>query len=291
MGGRMSALGSVSEANCLARREAASCGSSFFRTCTVSGVWVRCRQAYVQEQLLQVIGAASGSSNSTRQQQQPAGSLLQAARSLLAAWATSLQEHQPPQSSGAAAAAAAPGPSGGLDRRKSWVTPVLYQSDLPCAVLHQKQLLLECTPEQLASLCLEAATSPVAAFEKQQPGGEANSSAVPVAVLCQLLDCTNDLCAAAVEVVSAAMRHTCMQQQQQQTGPGSSNATAADTCWLARLWVGADTGMAPHCQADTFDAAGKQTGVPDLAAAKQLLAAATGLDQHLKQHTPQVALL
>lgn len=238
-----------------------------------------------------VAAASSGSSsNSTRQQQQPAGSLLQAARSLLAAWATSLQEHQQPQSSGAAAAAAAPGPSGGLDRRKSWVTPVLYQSDLPCAVLHQKQLLLECTPEQLASLCLEAATAPVAAFEKQQPGGEANSSAAPVAVLCQLVDCTNDLCAAAVEVVSAAMRHTRMQQQQQ-TGPGSSSATAADTCWLARLWLGADTGMPPHCQADTFDAAGKQTGILDLAAAKQLLAAATGLDQHLKQHTPQSALL
>lgn len=238
-----------------------------------------------------MVGATSGSSNSTRQQQQqPAGSLLQSARSLLAAWATSLQEHQQPHSSGAAAAAAARRPCAALDRRISWVSPVLYQRDLPCAVLHQKQLLLECTPEQLASLCLEAATAPVAAFEQQQPGGQANSSAVPVAALCQLLDCTNDICAAAVEVVSAAMRRTRRQQQQQQTGPDSRNPTAADTCWLARLWLGVDSGMAPHCQADTVDAAGKQTAVPDLAAAKQLLAAATGLDQHLKQHTSQGAL-
>jgi hypothetical protein len=80
-------------------------------------------------------------------------------------------------------------------------------------------------------------------------------------------------------------------QQQQQAGPGSSNPAAAAMSWLAKLWLDAGSGMAAHGQAVAADAAGKQSGVPDLAAAKQLLAAATGVDQHLKQHTTQGALL
>lgn len=148
-------------------------------------------------------------------------------------------------------------------------SPALLTRDLPCAVLQQKQLLVNCRPQELVRVCLRGmGVSKAADVEStcQDPptsscasGGDSREQQARSAAG-QLLDCSNNLCAAALEVVNLSMRH---RLQQQHDGVAVS--------WLAREWLQADGGAA------TSDLA-----VPDLAAAKQLLAAATGVDQQLK---------
>jgi hypothetical protein len=118
---------------------------------------------------------------------------------------------------------------------------------------------------------------------------------VPAAALARFLDCSNDLCAAAVEMVDLSVRQRLQQQgqrQQQQHGQEHSRACGTPSVsWRAEQWLqpGAAAGSAAAATAGTAGstACGSERphaqGVPDLAMAKQLLAAATGVDQLLKQ--------
>jgi hypothetical protein len=158
----------------------------------------------------------------------------------------------------------------------------MLQRDFPCAVLQQKQLLLNCTPEELVCLCMTAAANTFHGHSQQQQqqlGGfglnetSTFSKAVPMAALCQLLDCSNGVCAAALEVVNLTVRHKLQQQQQK----GASAHDGSGMSWLARQWL---TNNGPDSSAGYVSEA---VMVPDLALAKRLLLAATGVDQQLKQ--------
>jgi hypothetical protein len=140
-------------------------------------------------------------------------------------------------------------------------------SDLACAVLQQPQLLLGCSPQQLVQLCV-ASTQPVPSAS--------SSSLYPdePSAVSQLLDCSNGVCAASLEVVNLSMRHRFQQQQQQVAALGVAQGhelhELQGLSWLASRWL--------------QDLADKQTvGVPHLEVAKKLLAAATSVDQQLKQ--------
>jgi hypothetical protein len=236
-----------------------------------------CSQLGLVCQLLSAISTAGGSSSIS---QQPHVKAHDAASALLAAWRTSLQQQQQHPGNSAAAAGASV-PAGNNTR---WTTPVLFERDLPCAVLQQKQLLLNLTPEELVRLCITAATNASDGHsqhhqqQQQHLGGDglsgasALSQAVHVAALCQLLDCSNGVCAAALEVVNLTVRHKLQQQQQ-----GASSHYGSGMSWLARQWLGNE---GPDSSVGFID---ETVVVPDLAVAKQLLAAAAGVDQHLKQ--------
>jgi hypothetical protein len=149
------------------------------------------------------------------------------------------------------------------------------------------------------------------------PAADVGSSELPRVTLARFLDCSNDLCAAAVEVVDL-----CVKQRLQQQGQGQGRklipvAGTPGVSWLAQQWLqseGGVTGAGGTASAATAvrsggaatagaAAAGRASAagntmcgsgggvsgkhqahdVPDLAVAKQLLAAATGVDQLLKQ--------
>lgn len=211
--------------------------------------------------------------------------------------------HEPPQQqqTDLQSTTAAVAPSS-LQHSRGWVTPVLFAEDLPCAVLQQRELLLQCSTQELVNLCLTAASWGVLSANDAAPtaaalaagtgdnsvgspglpsapskgclrrgvGGPGSGAAcearVSNAALCHLLDCSNQLCAAALEVVNLTLQHK-MQQQR----PSSIQLS-----WLARQWL--SDGAGADSTADV------ESVVPGLTVAKQLLAAATGIDQCLKQH-------
>jgi hypothetical protein len=208
--------------------------------------------------------------------------------------------HEPAQQqqTGLQSAMAAVAPSS-LQHSWGWVTPVLFAEDLPCAVLQQRQLLLQCSTQELVGLCLTAASwgalaadvaAPTAALAVGAVDKSSSLAGLPLetsgqclqprgvgvgatcearasnAAMCHLLDCSNQLCAAALEVVNITLQHK-MQQQQ----PSSMQLS-----WLARQWLSDGAGADGTANVGSV--------VPELTVAKQLLAAATGIDQCLKQH-------
>lgn len=197
-----------------------------------------------------------------------------------------------------------------------WVSPALYEQDLPCAVLQQRRLLLSCPPDQLVELCLAAAAAAAADGGSRAPAKEAaekaagdsagdpaaaaaaaaadGGSELTAAALARFLDCSNDLCAAAVEVVDLSVRHR-LQQQGQGQGQEQELTVVAGTpgvSWLAQQWLWPGCGfIGPGGTAAGAAAVGALSGAvtdgiavgADLMVAKKLLAAATGVDQLLKQ--------
>lgn len=252
-----------------------------------------CRQAGLVQQLLEAVKAA-GRSCST----QPPKATVGLAACLLESWTNRLcctkqgqllQQTEQPEGGEAADT---------LRCSQAWVSPVLFAQDLPCAVLRQRQLLLQCPPQQLVDLCLLAAASfssqaaaAAAGDARSSPtdlscqseqtqqqgtaaagvGGPSSARVVPSAALCQLLDCSNELCAAALEVVNVTVQHGLLLQQ---GGDSGAAVDSTHTTWLARQWLADD--------ACADGPAGRVPVVPGLSVAKQLLAAATGVDQHLK---------
>lgn len=235
------------------------------------------RQACLHQELL-------SATDSAITQQLPQGqqcSVLQLATSLISLW-------------GAPAACSA---RSGVVSHSS---PALAMYDLPCALLQQRSLLLEATAEQLAELCLatsdvpmldkiaDTSTRPLDTHKAQQQmqaagsakGSAAGGAALPAqahaSVLCQLLDTSNGLCAAALQVVKLSMHNKLLKESQEQQQQQQQAVS-----WLAQHWLQQDAG----CASDKAGAVpeGPVGSVPELAVAKQLLAAATRVDKDLKQ--------
>lgn len=262
---------------------------------------VSCRQQGIQQQLLAPLmtyGASRGIVQQQKEQQQ-GKSFLQLATSLLQMWRS---------------------PTDTAGRSSAPVSTPLVEVHLPCAALQQRELLLECAPQQLVGLCLDAVQpyaakdnrrglQPSAHHQEQQqmllqqvpcqldqPAGASSpsspathppgSGSTPVrlqlsaAAICQLLDTSNELCAAALEVVNLSMR----QRLQQQSGL-AQHASSMDgglVSWLAGQWLQAGSSVVGDTPAKVQSA--------ELSVAKQLLSGATGVDTFLKQQVLQLDL-
>jgi len=260
-----------------------------------------CRQQCVQQQLLAPMlkcGASRGIVQQ-QQQQQEDKSFLPLATSLLHMWRSSTDT---------------------VGCRPAPVITSLVEMDLPCAALQQRELLLESSPQQLVGLCLDAVQpyaaqvnstglQPSAHHQEQQqmllqqapcqqahPAGASSpssparhppeSGSAPVepqtsaAAICQLLDTSNELCAAALEVVNLSMR----QRLQQQSGLAqhASSMGGGLTSWLAGQWLQAGSSFVGDTPVKVQSA--------ELSVAKQLLSGATGVDTFLKQQVLQLDL-